>query len=82
MEEKWDVLMGLLPHLVREETLQVFLETLIFKKIFDRFFIVPFWYLDGKMSPSDEGDAMFGARLQHLYDRCYESMYTTSRLRI
>lgn len=82
VQEKWDVLMGLFPDLLRETILEVFLETLIYKEIFGRFFMAPFWYLDGKMSPSDEGDEMFGTRLQHLYDRFYENMYTTFRPQI
>ncbi|CAI7636156.1 unnamed protein product [Penicillium viridicatum] len=73
VQEEWDVLMGLFPDLVRETILEVFLETLIYKQIFDRLFMAPFWYFDGKMSPSDEGDEMFSARLQHLYDRFYET---------
>lgn len=81
VQEKWDILMGPLPDLLRETILEIFLETLIYKDIFGKMFMSPFWYLDGKMSPTDEGDEMFGARLQHLYDRFYESMYTTSRLK-
>ncbi|KAJ9491953.1 hypothetical protein VN97_g1327 [Penicillium thymicola] len=73
VQEEWDVLMGLLPDLLRETILEVFLETLIYKEIFGRFFRAPFWYLDGKMSPSDEGDKTFSARLQYLYDRFYET---------
>lgn len=82
VQEEWDVLMGLLPDLLRETILEVFLETLIYKEIFGRFFRAPFWYLDGKMSPSDEGDKTFSARLQYLYDRFYESMYTASHPKI
>lgn len=82
VQEEWDVLMGLLPDLVRETILEVFLETLIYKEVFGRLFMAPFWYFDGKMSPTDEGDEMFSARLQHLYDRFYESMYATSRPKI
>lgn len=78
VQEKWEVLMGLLPDLVREKVLEVFLETLIYKDIFERFFVNFFWYFDGKMSPTDEGDETFTARLKHLYDQFYASMYTTS----
>ncbi|KAI2752314.1 hypothetical protein DTO006G1_9381 [Penicillium roqueforti] len=71
VQEKWEVLMGLLPDLVREKVLEVFLETLIYKDIFERFFVNFFWYFDGKMSPTDEGDETFTARLKHLYDQFY-----------
>ncbi|CAI7661337.1 unnamed protein product [Penicillium glandicola] len=73
VQEEWDVLMGLLPDMVRENISEVFLEALIYKRIFDGFFKARFWYLDGKMDPSDEGDEKFGARLQHLYDRFFET---------
>jgi hypothetical protein len=66
--------MGLLPDTVHELINEVLLETLVYKEIFGKLFMNPWWYLDGKMSPRDEGDETFSARLQHLYDRFYESM--------
>ncbi|KAJ5970406.1 uncharacterized protein N7479_000324 [Penicillium vulpinum] len=59
VQEKWDFLIKLLPDLIREKILQVFLESLIFQEIFRRFFMNPWWYMDGKMHPSDKGDDKF-----------------------
>jgi hypothetical protein len=79
VQEDWDILMGRLSNLHRDLILDVFLETLLMKEIFTKFFDAPFWYLDGKMDFGDEkGDDTFGVRLQHLYERFLESMYTTA----
>jgi hypothetical protein len=71
--------MGRLSNLHRDLILNVFLETLLIKEIFTKFFDAPFWYLDRKIDFGDEkGDDTFGVRLQHLYKRFLESIYTTA----
>ncbi|OQE12828.1 hypothetical protein PENFLA_c061G10687 [Penicillium flavigenum] len=40
--------------------------TLVYKEIFGKLFMNPWWYLDGKMSPTDEGDETFSTRLQQI----------------
>ncbi|KAJ5570149.1 uncharacterized protein N7459_009579 [Penicillium hispanicum] len=74
VQENWETLLGRLSHIHRDMILEVFMETLLFKELFARFFEAPFWYFDGKMDSTDaEGDEKFGARLQHLYERFLET---------
>ena len=76
VQEDWDELKMRFPSLIRREIVEVFLEALVLKDIFARFFENPFWYFDGKTSPSDQtGDGDFSARLQYLYERYLKSKW-------
>lgn len=74
MQDDWDVLMGLLPNLIRELIAELFVKAIVLKDIFTKIFENPFWYFDGKTGPGDQlGDASFPAELQYLYERFLKS---------
>lgn len=77
VQEDWDVLLSRLQDRVQESITNIFLETLILRKIHIQLFEAPFWYLDGKLAPDGDGndrDETFPPRLQRLYERFLKSM--------
>lgn len=55
VQEKWDDFKGLLPDTVHELINEVLMEALVYKEIFGKLFMNPWWYLDGKMRRSVHG---------------------------
>ncbi|KAI2995947.1 hypothetical protein CBS147346_9667 [Aspergillus niger] len=74
VQEDWDSIHSLLPPGTREHMGPVLGATMLYQFIFSKLIDSPFWFLDGKISPTDaDGDPQFHLRLQYLYERIREA---------
>ncbi|GLA38146.1 hypothetical protein AnigIFM63309_005152 [Aspergillus niger] len=74
VQEDWDTIHALLPPATQEHMGPVLAETMLWQYICNKFIDTPFWFVDGKISPTDaNGDPQFHQRLQYFYDRFRES---------
>ncbi|GCB19009.1 hypothetical protein AAWM_01894 [Aspergillus awamori] len=70
VQDDWDSIKALCPLVVRDHMCHVLLEAMLYRFIFATFIESPFWFLDGRIDPTDvEGDPQFPRRFQHLYER-------------
>ncbi|KAL4928831.1 uncharacterized protein BDV17DRAFT_291158 [Aspergillus undulatus] len=74
----WAELKPLLPPTVAGHFRETLGELLIYLTVHEQFFDRPFWYLDGKKGPDDQGeDPEFADRLQYLIERFYKTNPTS-----
>ncbi|PWY74984.1 hypothetical protein BO83DRAFT_444121 [Aspergillus eucalypticola CBS 122712] len=74
VQEDWDSIHPLLPPGTRANMGPVLGATMLYQFIFSKLIDSPFWFLDGKISPTDvDGDPQFHLRLQYLYERIREA---------
>ncbi|GKZ30954.1 hypothetical protein AbraIFM66950_010779 [Aspergillus brasiliensis] len=72
VQDDWTVLQELLPP--RRSLADHFAEALIYKAIMENVLSNSFQYLDGKTSPTDQGeDECFASKLQYLYERFFKT---------
>ncbi|OJZ82475.1 hypothetical protein ASPFODRAFT_64494 [Aspergillus luchuensis CBS 106.47] len=74
VQEDWNTIHALLPPATQEHMGPVLAATMLYQYIFTKFIDSPFWFVDGKISPTDaKGDSQFHQRLQYFYDRFRET---------
>ncbi|GLB11679.1 hypothetical protein AtubIFM57258_008549 [Aspergillus tubingensis] len=70
VQEDWDSIKALCPPAARRSLCDVLLEAMLYQFIFVTLIDSPFWFMDGKIDPTDmDGDPQFHRRFQHLYER-------------
>ncbi|GKZ22323.1 hypothetical protein AbraIFM66951_007956 [Aspergillus brasiliensis] len=70
VQDDWDSIKALSPPAIRESMCDVLLQAMLYQFIFATFIEFPFWFLDGRIDPTDtEGDPQFLRRFQYLYER-------------
>ncbi|GLA08293.1 hypothetical protein AnigIFM60653_009823 [Aspergillus niger] len=73
---EWDTLMKSLPYPLSLRMSEVLAQTILTKNIVDKFFVNPFWYLEGEEFDQQNkatGSVSCAQNLQHLYQRFLET---------